>query len=150
MSQAVSEQALKEAFDLHDHTGGKKISSAELGNALRSVGKRLTNESVKKLTQKADTELKGSLTFDDFKNYVKLATEVEKTDDDIKQAFLVFDNGSGKGVVNVKELKRALTSLGDKLTDQEINSLLKEVGFDERQHDTIDYPTFMKLIAIPK
>jgi len=115
-----AEQAWKEAFDLHDHAGAKKIASAELGNALRSVGKRLTNEHIARLKSKADAELGGALSFDDFKQYIKLAGDVEKTDDDIRQAFMIFDNGSGKGVVNVKELKRALTSLGDKLTDQEV------------------------------
>lgn len=52
----------------------------------------------------------------------QLAGEIEKRDEDLRQAFLVFDNGSGKGVVDVKTLKHALTTLGDKLTNDEVQA----------------------------
>jgi len=142
----INEQALREAFDLHDHQGKNRIASAELGNALRSVGKRLTNEHVKRLVKKCDDEFQGSLSFDDFKTFFKLASEMEKRDEDLRQAFLVFDNGSGKGIVDVKTLKHALTTLGDKLTADEVHTLLTDAGFDEKREETIDYDKFMKLI----
>ncbi len=88
------------------------------------MGKRLTNENVKRLVKKADDELQGQLSFDDFKNFYKFAGEIEKRDEDIKQAFVVFDNGSGKGLVDVKTLRHALTQLGDKMTEQEVSVIL--------------------------
>jgi Ca2+-binding EF-hand superfamily protein len=45
----VSEVTLKECFDLQDRDGDKKILVADLPTALRSAGKRLTDDAMKQL-----------------------------------------------------------------------------------------------------
>eukprot|EP00998_Keelungia_sp_KM082_P009310 NODE_5482_length_696_cov_32.574692_g5459_i0.p1 GENE.NODE_5482_length_696_cov_32.574692_g5459_i0~~NODE_5482_length_696_cov_32.574692_g5459_i0.p1 ORF type:complete len:169 (-),score=74.94 NODE_5482_length_696_cov_32.574692_g5459_i0:188-628(-) len=141
----AEEQTLREAFDLHDHQGAKKISADELGGALRAVGKRLTNANVQRLTEEAQADLGGSLTFAEFTEFVKKASEIEKRDEDIKQAFQVFDSGDEKGQVDVKELKHALTTLGDKLTLEQVDTFLADAGFDPSQK-TVHFDKFMALL----
>ncbi len=47
---------------------------------------------------------------------------MEKREADLKKAFSVFEDSPGSGRVSVADLKRALTSLGDKLTIDEVRS----------------------------
>ena len=143
---APSETTLREAFDLHDHNGNQSITSQELGNALRSVGKRLTEENVASLVRRADADHGGSLSFDDFKNFVGYAAEIEKRDDDIKQAFKVFDK-NGDGTVDLRTFRHALTTLGDKLSAEQVDTLLSDARVDESS-DSIDYDKFMQLIQL--
>lgn len=70
-------ELLLEAFNLQ-MPQDKKIDSSKLGEALRSVGKKLTNENVETLKKKADDECNGGLTFDDFKRFVEEASKIEK------------------------------------------------------------------------
>jgi Ca2+-binding EF-hand superfamily protein len=136
---------MKEAFNLADHKGSGYITADELPNALRSVGKRLTEASATRLKSQAEAELQGKISFEDFLVFVERAGKVEKRDDDIKKAFEVFDNGQGRGLVNIQALKHALMTIGDKLSKDEVEVLLSDVGLTD-DADVIDYEKFLKLI----
>ncbi len=69
-AEIKEERLLKEAFDLHDHEGKGEILAAELGSALRSVGKRLTEEHVAKFTKEANDK-GGKVKFDAFLAFVQ-------------------------------------------------------------------------------
>ena len=77
MAELKQEELYLEAFNLQ-MPKDKKIDSSKLGEALRSVGKRLTNENIETLRKQADAECNGGLTFDDFKKYVGEASKIEK------------------------------------------------------------------------
>jgi len=141
------EKRLREAFDLHDRKGNNYLPSSELGNALRCVGKRLTQDNVKTLVKKADSDCDGKISFDDFKRYVDQASDMEKKDKDIEYAFQVFSrNSDQKGAVELKEFKHALMTLGDKLTKKQVDAFLADAGFGEKSGGTISLDQFMKVI----
>ena len=77
MAELKEEELYLEAFNLQIPQN-KKIDSSKLGEALRSVGKRLTNENIETLKKKADDECNGGITFDDFKRFVGEASKIEK------------------------------------------------------------------------
>ncbi len=77
MAELKQDELLLEAFNLQ-MPKNKKMDIANLGDALRSVGKRLTNENVETLTKKAESEFSQGMTFDDFKKYVAEASKIEK------------------------------------------------------------------------
>mmetsp|Transcript_57876 Transcript_57876/g.87266 ORF Transcript_57876/g.87266 Transcript_57876/m.87266 type:complete len:82 (-) Transcript_57876:285-530(-) len=68
-------------------------------------------------------------------------------DDEIIMAFSTFDNGN-TGSIDAEELRRVLTSMGDKMTDKEVDSLIKDAGGGS----SVDYKKFVKELnkkAIP-
>jgi len=137
---------MREAFALHDRKAAKTIPTSELGNALRSVGKRLTAEHVKTLSERADRELAGKLTYDDFVRFVELASAMEKRDRDVENAFKVLSEGHNGGAVTVATLRHALTSLGDKLTHKQVDAFLAEAGVAPNSNALVDLEKFMKVI----
>jgi calmodulin len=50
-------------------------------------------------------------------------------EDELKEAFRVFDK-DGDGFISYPELKIVLKILGEKLTDEEINSMVKEADLN--------------------
>uniref|UniRef100_A0A7S2TMJ6 Calmodulin n=1 Tax=Lotharella oceanica TaxID=641309 RepID=A0A7S2TMJ6_9EUKA len=144
MAELKEEELYLEAFNLQIPQN-KKIDSSKLGEALRSVGKRLTNENIEALKKKADSECNGGLTFEDFKKFVGEASKIEKTDEEIEKAFKVFDNGEKKGLINLATFKHSIMTLGDKLAPEQVETLFKQAGIDESK-ETVDYKVFMDLL----
>jgi Ca2+-binding EF-hand superfamily protein len=127
-----------------------KLMSVDLAKALRSVGKRLTEEQVKTLKGLADSKYGGKLSLDDFKGMVKDATKIEKSWEEIEAAFKVFESKEpGKeGHIDIAEFTHALTTLGDKLSRQEIETILEDARRmgAANNSSTIEYSKILKLI----
>jgi len=119
MAELKESELLLEAFNLQ-MPQNTKIDSSKLGEALRSIGKRLTNENIEMLKKRADEECNGGLTFEDFKKYAAEASKIEKTDEEIEKAFKVFDNGEKKGLINLTTFKHSITTLGDKILPEQV------------------------------
>lgn len=51
------------------------------------------------------------------------------TDEDMRDAFKVFDK-DGNGFISAAELRYAMTNLGEKLTDEEVNEMIREADTD--------------------
>lgn len=60
----------------------------------------------------------------------------EKAESEMKDAFKIFDK-DGSGKIDAAELKQAMTSLGNPLTDQEVDEMIKAADLD--QDGKVDY-----------
>ena len=49
----------------------------------------------------------------------------QETDEELKDAFRVFDR-DGNGYISAAELRHVLTNLGEKLTDEEVDKMIRE------------------------
>jgi len=95
----------------------------------------IVNENVKDETGKIDEET--FLTIMSKKN-----SEVDNTEE-IKKAFDIFDKDQN-GYISASELRHVLTTLGEKLTEPEVDDLLKEIVV---QDGLINIEDFIKLIT---
>lgn len=48
---------------------------------------------------------------------------------DIREAFRIFDR-DGNGTISAAELRHVMTNLGEKLTDEEVDEMLREADID--------------------
>jgi calmodulin len=139
----------REVFDLLDRKKSGFLKSDQLGVALRSVGLRLTNEQIRQLKAKVDAEENGQLDYESFQDYIYESKKIQKTEAELEAAFRVFDNGDGQGLIDIESFKHALTSLGDKMTPEEVDEILKEarrLGGDDDAPGTIDSRKLLHLI----
>lgn len=51
------------------------------------------------------------------------------TEDDLQKDFKVFDKGDS-GKLNAAELRHIMTNLGEKLTDEEVDEMIKEADIN--------------------
>ena len=85
------------------------------------------DQDVRNMIKEADTSKTGTI---DFKGFVDcLTNKLMKMDneDEILKAFNTFDRND-KGVIPADELRKQLTTLGDKLTEKEVSSLIIETS----------------------
>jgi len=57
---------------------------------------------------------------------MKTAMEMEK---ELQQSFKVFD-ANGDGFINANELRQAMTTIGEKMTEKDINDIMKHLDTD--------------------
>ena len=50
-------------------------------------------------------------------------------EEDMREAFNVFDK-DGNGFISANELRQVMLSLGEKLTDQEVQEMIREADID--------------------
>jgi len=82
----------------------------------------------------------------DFPKFLNLITQQKKKEsslrDDLLQAFRVFDKGNTGGV-SKQELRCVLTAIGEPLSEDEIDEIIKEA---EIKDGNIVYEDFIKLL----
>ncbi|CDK24312.1 unnamed protein product [Kuraishia capsulata CBS 1993] len=137
----MSDKTYKDAFSLFDKKGTGKVAVDSLGDLLRAVGQNPTLAEISQLQTQVSSDL-------DYTTFVKIVDRPEgfkalgQPEDYIK-GFQVFDKNM-TGFIGVGELRYILTSIGEKLTDEEVDELLKGVNVTEDQN--VDYVEFVKSI----
>ena len=62
---------------------------------------------------------------------------------EFKEAFRVFDK-DGNGFISAAELRHIMTNLGEKLTDEEVDEMIREADIDG--DGQINYEEFVKVM----
>lgn len=136
------ERTLQDAFALFDKSASGKVSSALLGDLLRAVGQ---NPSLKEISNLQESLPSNEFDYESFKSIVNREggfKPLGKPEDYIK-AFQIFDKNL-TGFIGVGELKYILTTIGEKLSNDEVDELLKNVTITE--DNSVDYAEFVKSI----
>ncbi|KAK2140650.1 hypothetical protein LSH36_1283g00015 [Paralvinella palmiformis] len=120
-----TKQALQEAFYLFDYDKDGRIAASELGVIIRSVGLNPTERLLKEMSNEVNTkggsaDLNSLLQLISNKYQDMTTTAAELTD-----SFQVFDK-QGNNTVSVADIKHGLSSLGERLTEEEIDGLFRE------------------------
>ena len=60
-----------------------------------------------------------------------MSKKMQETDseDEIREAFKVFDK-DGNGFISAAELRHVMTNLGEKLSDEEVDEMVREADMD--------------------
>jgi len=121
------------AFDMFDLDASGKISAAEFGAVIRSLGENPTDDEVDSLLASVDADRDGSLDFGEFsKLYERRMAEREGVDEveGFRKAFRVFDRDNS-GKISAKEMRNIVTGYGHmKLTEKDADEMLKSVDAD--------------------
>ena len=74
----------------------------------------------------------------DFPEFLTMMAKKHQVDpeQELREAFRVFDK-NGDGFISAEELRIVMTSLGERLTDKEVDDMLKEA--DSNNDGKIDY-----------
>ncbi|KAF8201192.1 putative calmodulin [Mycena galopus ATCC 62051] len=133
----------KEAFALFDKDGDGTITTVELGTVMRSLGQNPTEGELQDMINEVDADGNGTIDFNEF--LAMMAKKFQDTDseEEIRQAFAVFDK-DGNGTISVTELQQVMRSLGEKLSDREVEEMIREADVDG--DGEINYDEFLTMM----
>jgi len=122
-------EEFKEAFALFDKDGDGTISVDELGIVMRSLGRNLSKEDLMVMIAEVDEDGSGEIEFPEFLRLI--VSKMQNTDsvDEMREAFLVFDRDKS-GSVSASELKHVMNNLGEQVTDEEVEEMIKAADAD--------------------
>lgn len=132
----------KECFSIYGRDG--QIPIRDVGNALRSLGINPSNSEIAKVIQEI-----GSPPFVNFETFMSLLSKdfPVESPEEIREAFGVFDK-DGNGYISVSELKHVLMTMGEKLSQEEVDIMIHEADIDGEGH--IQYEQFIHMMSGPK
>jgi len=135
----------KEAFGLFDRVGDNQVAYNQVADICRALGQNPTNKDVATILGKpsADDMANKRINFDAFLPMLKTVDSAPKgTYDDYVEGLRVFDK-EGNGTVMGAELRIVLSTLGEKMTEQEIDALMTG---QEDENGSVHYEAFVKHI----
>lgn len=133
---------IQETFNLFDQRGDNKIAAHQLGDVLRALGQNPTESEIKKCGYAATPDARVS-----FEVFLPILKTISKNRtlpplEDFIEGFRVFDKEQNC-IITSAELRHILTSLGEKLSDEEVDQLFQ--GQEDGQGN-INYEDFIKMV----
>ncbi|TKS75870.1 Calmodulin-2 B [Collichthys lucidus] len=119
----------KEAFSLFDKDGDGTITTKELGTVMRSLGQNPTEAELQDMINEVDADGNGTIDFPEFLTMMARKMKDTDSEEEIREAFRVFDK-DGNGYISAAELRHVMTNLGEKLTDEEVDEMIREADID--------------------
>lgn len=139
---------VREVFDLFDFWDGRDglVDGAKIGDVMRCIGLNPTN---KQILENGGTKKFGEKQYK-FEEILPIYKAVNGEPDvgtyaDFMEAFKTFDR-EGQGFIASAELRHVLTSLGERLSDQEVDEILKYTGTEEDLDGNMKYEEFIKRV----
>ena len=121
----------KEAFALFDKDGDGTITTKELGTVMRSLGQNPTEAELQDMINEVDADGNGTIDFPEFLNLMARKMKDTDSEEELQEAFKV-------------ELRHVMTNLGEKLTDEEVDEMIREADVDGDLE--VNYEEFVKMM----
>ncbi|RID58592.1 LOW QUALITY PROTEIN: hypothetical protein BRARA_F01882 [Brassica rapa] len=131
----------KEAFSLFDKDGDGCITTKELGTVMRSLGQNPTEAELQDLMNEADADGNGTIDFPEFLNLMAHEGLIQWKS--LKKPSGFFDKDQN-GFISAAELRHVMKNLGEKLTDEEVDEMIREADVDG--DGQINYDEFVKVM----
>lgn len=135
---STSNDRLRQAYDVFfKRNHNRALSMKDMGMVIRAAGYSPSNHELKKLI---DSKLGATYAHQlfDLKTIEDLCSELKKrSEKDVHDSLRCFDY-ERNGFISAQELKYFLTTRGEKLTEEEIDEMLRDLDIDQQGMLSID------------
>ena len=152
--QLIDEQIaeFKGAFSILDKDGDGAVTTEELGAVMRSLGQNPTEAELQDTINEVDADGNGTIDFPEFLSLMARKMKDTDTEEELVEGFKVFDR-DGNGFTSATELRHVMMNLGEKLTDEEVDEMIREADVDVpvvRQGQIPTIRAVQKTVEVPQ
>eukprot|EP00258_Populus_trichocarpa_P023159 XP_024439178.1 calmodulin-like protein 11 isoform X2 [Populus trichocarpa] len=122
----------QEAFCLSDKDGDGRITFEELATVIKSLDHGATEEELRHMIREVDVDGNGTIEFGEFWNLMARKIKENDADDELKEAFKVFDKDQD-GYISPNEV-----------TDKELELMIQVADLDG--DGQVNYEEFMRMM----
>jgi len=133
----------KEEFSLFDEDDDGTITTKELGTVMRSLGQNPTKAELQDMINEVNAGGKDTIDFPEFLSLMAKKIHDTDSEEELRDAFKFFDR-DGNQLISAAELRRVMSNLGEKLTDEEVDKMIREADIDGDGH--INYEEFVRMM----
>ncbi len=108
-----------------------------------SLGQNPTEAELTDMINEVDADGNGTIDFPEFLSLMARKMKDTDTEEELIEAFKVFDR-DGNGFISAAELRHVMTNLGEKLTDEEVDEMIREADVDG--DGQINYEEFVRMM----
>ena len=123
------------------------LSADELGEIMRAMGFRPTEEELVDLVNEIDEDGSGQIEFAEFcqlcATFLVEDPDIETMKKELKDAFRIYDK-NGEGFITMDTLRALIAELLSPLTDEELDGIIAEL--DEDGSGTMDFDEFCEMM----
>jgi len=119
------------------------ITADELGHVMKSLGLNPSDAELLDIVAEADVNKDGVINFEEFLTLMSQTVKETDTEQELISAFRVFDQDNS-GFISTDELRNVLKSLGENMTEAEIDDMLQMA--DKNGDGQIDYHEFASIM----
>ena len=110
---------------------------------MKSLGQHPTDAELDDMIRMVDVDGNGTIDFPEFITMMAKKSKDGNSEEEILDAFKVFDT-DGNGFISAAELKHIMFNLGENMTDEEIDEMIRQADIDG--DGQINYEEFVKMI----
>lgn len=96
---------------------------------MRSLGQNPSESELQDMINEVDADNNGTIDFPEFLTMMARKMKDTDSEEEIREAFKVFDRDNN-GFISAAELRHVMTSIGEKLTDDEVDEMIREADQD--------------------
>lgn len=127
-------------FLLLDQNSDDKIETSQLGTYLRSVGLYPTDTEVNSIIKMLDSNNTGEIGKEDALDTVRLLSENQITEQDLREALRVLDDDED-GFLTTAQLRHILVNMGTRLSDAEADEVIADADAQMNSQINVEYLT---------
>lgn len=132
----------REAFNLFDKDNSGSISPNELATVMKSLGLSPSDTEITDLMNEIDQDGNHEIDFEEFLTLMARQADTRDSAQEIIEAFKVFDK-NGDGYISLSELKHVFSSIGEKLSDEELEAMFNEVSNGSGRISVADFASLL-------
>lgn len=143
---------LQEAFELYDGDKDNFLNFEETDSAFKCLGYDFDYDQLMIIFKEYGTNtsdpynnINYKFNFNSFSNFLNKRCKEVDAETELIHSFKQFDK-DGDGRINVKEMKYLLLTLGERLEDEEVEEIIREV--DTTGQGAITYNDFVKIMML--
>ncbi|KAJ9446150.1 Caltractin [Diplonema papillatum] len=141
---ALTDEQIKEAFNLFDADGSGAIDAEEMALAMKGLGfGDQPREEIEKMIRSIDTDANGLIEYPEFEKMMKAKMAQKDSPEEIFKAFQLFDMDK-TGKISFANLKEVAKLLGENPGDDVLQEMIAEA--DEDRDGEISFDEFKNVM----